>query len=443
MTQSLQSKYEQTKGDMKLDNTSIIHLASKNKKWINLFRLSVSLKDPVDPKILQQALNVTVKRFPSVAARIHNGAFWYYQSAVKRAPQILPDQNVLLGYMSNQEFEQCAFRVLYAPKAIHVEIFHALTDGRGGEVFLKTLLAEYFTRKEEAVIPLVDGILDRKETPREAELTDEYLEIADAKPQNLAKEKSKKVYQFREAAGETLYLTTIKVPVEELKPLGKKLGVSLTVLIAAFVAEAILINQKADKKQKDRLIKLFLPINLRNFFPSQTLRNFVLYAKPEIDPQKEGLHFGSIAHTIRRQLNEALSEKQLRARISQNVRLEQNPIIKRTPLFIKHHLMKFFFSISEKTTCLTLSNLGVIKVPEEMARYIEHFDFILSPRSKTPYNMGICSFNGELRINLTRNTQEPRLEEALLALFNEQKIACQVETQTMQTLEKAKKRSRA
>ncbi|EUJ19562.1 hypothetical protein [Listeria aquatica] len=185
----MQSKYEQTKGDMKLDNTSIIHLASKNKKWINLFRLSVSLKDPVDPKILQQALNVTVKRFPSIAARIHKGAFWYYQSAVKRAPQVLPEQNVLLGYMSNQELEQCAFRVLYASKAIHVEIFHALTDGRGGELFLKTLLAEYFTRKDEAVIPLVDGILDRKETPREAELTDEYLEIADAKPQNLAKEK--------------------------------------------------------------------------------------------------------------------------------------------------------------------------------------------------------------------------------------------------------------
>ncbi|EUJ19560.1 hypothetical protein [Listeria aquatica] len=82
-------------------------------------------------------------------------------------------------------------------------------------------------------------------------------------------------------------------------------------------------------------------------------------------------------------------------------------------------------------------------MPEEMARYIEHFDFILSPRSKTPYNMGICSFNGELRINLTRNTQEPHLEEALLTLFTEQNIACQVETQTMQTLEKAKTRSRA
>lgn len=412
---------------MKLDNTSIIHLASKNKKWINLFRLSVTLKDTVDPQILQQALNTTVKRFPSVAACIHKGPFWYYQSAVASPPQIVPDQSVLLGYMSDKELEKCAFRVLYAPKAIHVELFHALTDGKGGEIFLKSLLAEYLTLKYRIQIPAMNGVLDRTEPPKAAEMSDHYLELADAKFQNKQTENKEKIYQIHGKSGETLCLTTIKLTVDELKKPAKKLGVSLTVLVATFVSKAILVIQKADKTQKKRPIRLFLPIDLRNFFPSSTLRNFVLYAKPEIDPRKEEFSLANIASSIEQQLKEALSEDRLRARITQNVRLEQNSIIKRIPLFIKRYLMKFFFSASEKTTCLTLSNLGVVKTPEEMNRYIEHFDFILSPRSKTPYNIGIISFDGELRINIVRNTERPLLEDALLEILAAQKIAFEVE----------------
>ena len=32
----------------------------------------------VDLDVLQSALNITVKRFPSIAARLRKGAFWYY-----------------------------------------------------------------------------------------------------------------------------------------------------------------------------------------------------------------------------------------------------------------------------------------------------------------------------------------------------------------------------
>ncbi|EFS04634.1 alcohol acetyltransferase superfamily, partial [Listeria seeligeri FSL S4-171] len=265
------------------------------------------------------------------------------------------------------------------------------------------------------------------ETPHEAELADKYLEIVDLKPQKVAKEKSERIYQFCEKKEENLYVTTIKLTVSELKKRVNKLGVSLTVLITAFIAKAILTNQKEDKKQEDHLIKILLPIDLRNFFPSQTLRNFVLYAKPEINPKEVGLDIERIAFVIQKQLAEVLSEKQLRARVSQNIRLEQNPIIKHVPLFMKRYLMKFF-SVSEKTTCLTLSNLGVIKMPEEMARYVDSFNFVLSPRSKTPYNIGISSFNGEMRINITRSAEKPLLERALITLLTAQELTFEVET---------------
>src|SRR5699024_10683899 len=91
---------------IKLDNTSIYHMASKGKKWINIFRLSATLKENVDPKTLQMALNVTIKRFPSIAAKIHKGMFWYYQSNIDNAPSISKDDSNLLRYMSDKELKE-------------------------------------------------------------------------------------------------------------------------------------------------------------------------------------------------------------------------------------------------------------------------------------------------------------------------------------------------
>ena len=63
---------------MRLDNAAKIYPAARRNNWSNVFRLSFTLKEEVDPEVLQQALEVTVKRFPSIAARLRRGLFWYY-----------------------------------------------------------------------------------------------------------------------------------------------------------------------------------------------------------------------------------------------------------------------------------------------------------------------------------------------------------------------------
>ena len=66
---------------MRLDNAAKIYPAARRNNWSNVFRLSFTLKEEVAPAILQQALEVTVKRFPSIAARLRRGLFWYYLSS--------------------------------------------------------------------------------------------------------------------------------------------------------------------------------------------------------------------------------------------------------------------------------------------------------------------------------------------------------------------------
>lgn len=132
---------------LRLDNAAKIYPAAKRRNWSNLFRVSATLEEPIDADILQSALDVTVKRFPSMAVRLRQGMFWYCVEELAQAPHVMPDEYYPCTRMSFQEIKQCAFRVLYYKKRIAIEFFHALTDGNGGIIFLKTLLAEYLLQK--------------------------------------------------------------------------------------------------------------------------------------------------------------------------------------------------------------------------------------------------------------------------------------------------------
>lgn len=64
------------------------------------------------------------------------------------------------------------------------------------------------------------------------------------------------------------------------------MNISLTVLITSLIIMSIQeIQNKEIQNKKHKAIRVFLPIDLRNIFSSKTLRNFVLYSKPEINPK--------------------------------------------------------------------------------------------------------------------------------------------------------------
>ena len=128
-------KNKQTLRWVRLDNAAKIYPAARRKNWSNLFRQSVTLTEAVDVPVLQQALEVTVKRFPSIAARLRKGAFWYYLQQVEAAPQISEEHSYPLVFMDRAEMRRCALRVIAYENRIAVEFFHSLTDGTGALIF--------------------------------------------------------------------------------------------------------------------------------------------------------------------------------------------------------------------------------------------------------------------------------------------------------------------
>ena len=163
---------------MKLDNAAKIYPAAKRRTWTNYFRLSANLSEPIDLPVLRAALDVTVRRFPSMAVRLRRGAFWYYLEQIPKAPEIQAEKSCPLQHVPFDSVRKCAFRVLVYKDRIAVEFFHAVTDGTGGLIFLKTLLAEYLSEKYGINVPAEKGVLGRLEEPDEEELEDSFLRYA-------------------------------------------------------------------------------------------------------------------------------------------------------------------------------------------------------------------------------------------------------------------------
>ena len=188
-------------------------------------------------------------------------------------------------------------------------------------------------------------------------------------------------------------------------------------------------NQQVPNKRKQLPLRVVVPVNLRNLFPSKTLRNFVHVVMPEIDPRMGDYEFDEILTSVRHQLGLLVTKRNIQAMITPNIKSEQMPILRIMPLFIKNIVMKAIYdTVGERTNCLNLSNLGKVDVPDVMQPYIKRFDFILGVQATKPNNCGVLSYNGTLYMNFIRNTVEPTLEYEFFRVLKELGLHVKVES---------------
>jgi len=415
---------------VRLDNAAKIYPAARRRNWSNVFRQSVTLSEDVDADVLSSALEICVMRFPSIAARLRKGLFWYYLQQLESAPDIMEEYSYPLTYMSKEEMERCAFRVIVYRNRIAVEFFHSLTDGTGAMIFLKNLTAEYLEQKYGIKVPCEYGILDRTAQPFEEELEDCFPKNAGTVPA------SRKDTNAWHMCGEPqkdgfLNLTCFRLPLNDTLELAHRYNATLTVFMSAVMMHALLNLQKekVESPRKRRPIKLLIPVNLRRLFPSTTLRNFAMYTIPELDPRLGEYSLGEICKVIEHKIGAEFTAKHMSKVIATNVNDERNLLVRLIPLPLKNAVMKAVFdSVGEKKSCLTLSNIGCVKVPEVMGKYIRRFDFILGVQAAAPYNCGMLSYGDTVYINFIRNIKDAELERHFFAVLQELGISVTVES---------------
>lgn len=422
--------YERKLRWMRLDNAAKIYPAARRRNWSNVFRLSVTLTEDIDRGVMQSALDVTARRFPSIAVRLRRGAFWYYLEEMPSAPEIAEEKCYPIARMSDKQIKNGALRVIVHKNRVACEFFHALTDGTGGMIFIKSLVAEYLQQRYSVTIRSGCGVLDRLEPPSAEELEDSFLKNASDVPKSRAESNAYKIPGTL-IRGDYRHVTTLTADSAQVLKKAKEHGVTLTAYLCAAMTKAIADIQREHVKnpKKYKAVKVLIPVNLRPIFGSSSVRNFALYVTPEINQRLGEWSFDEIVESVHHQMKLSITEKEMRSRITTNVNSEKSIIVKVMPLFLKNIVMKAVYNaVGEKKSCLSLSNLGNVTLPEEMRKYVTRIDFVLGAQATTSYNCGVLSYDGTLYINFLRKCNEPILERAFYEVLRDQGIKLRAES---------------
>lgn len=393
-----------------IDNSAILYLALIRRDHTNIFRFTLAMREDVQPELLQKAVDKVYHRFPLIFAGFRPGFFRYTQVQADQPPQVKPDPGCLIT-MTREEIARCAYRVYYRENLIIVECFHALSDGYGIAASFSTLAAEYLSLHYGLEIPKGYPVLSCEEAPDAAELEDAYLKYADAKPLHMP---SRYSYQLpgKEASHDVIHEAPMYFPVADVLTAARRHGVSMTALLSAVMAASVMEVQKQCSNQKIRPVRIMVPIDLRRIFPSKTLRNFILYALPTMEPGEEKLSLRELAEKFSGQIKAHLQKENLGGIIAYNVKTQASPLYKLLPSSLKCWLMRVAYRFfGESNSSITFTNLGNMALPEVMIPYVQDIRITMTPRARSPYNCGMFSYNGRFFLNLCRFPQESPLEE--------------------------------
>ena len=389
----------------KLDLSAIVYPTLQRRDFSSVYRLSVVLKEPVNPVLLQLAVDTALVRFPTYKTAIHKGLFWRYLEANSRpGPFVEKDIRnfcMPMPFKAGNRYHDCR---------ISLEAHHCLGDGTGGMYVLQTITAVYL-RLLGHTISNGYFVKDVNEAPDPEELEDAYMRYANAK--GCPARPGEKTYRVR-GTREPFYTFNVIdgiMSVKQVMEVAKKYHATITEYLNAVLLYALLQKQASEWHLKTPPVKIAMPVNLRRFFPSKTLRNFITMVYPAIDPRLGEYTFDEIVVQVHNYMRYYINEKFLRGDITTNASTQRNPFIRIVPLFIKDFVVRQFYTrVQDKNSSAGLTNMGALKVPEDMKPYIERFDIYMGQPFSSRTNCAIISFEDTLTVNFASSIMETDVE---------------------------------
>ena len=403
-----------------LDDAAKIYPLSMERGRMAVFRLSVTLKEKVVPELLQMALTFTMKRFPSFATTLKKGVFWHYLDTTKRRFSVEQEKDIPCQPLKVSHSGSQSFRALYWENRISVEFFHVLTDGSGGLIFLKTLVAEYL-RLRGVEIPPTDTLWDINAAFSPEELENAFAKVPVGKIASGFMDKAALQMTGKLSQHKPCRILHMKMDAEQLKKAAEKYQATVTqyLLGLMFLAE----KGATDEWQGDANIQV--PVNMRKFYPSKTVRNFSLYCGIRL-PIGEITDLAGILPSIREQMGKKAAAEAMAEMLTATEKLVR--MLKYIPLVVKEPVAKLVYGfLGDQIFSNTLSNLGVVELPRVMAEQIQDMDFVLGTAITNRVSCALLTVNQRAVLSVSKQTVDPSFEEQLYALLSAEGIDVQVE----------------
>ncbi len=383
----------------------------------SVFRIMVTLKDPVRYQALKEAVEITSNRFPYFNVSLGSGLFWHFLESNNRLPNIVADDEIPCKAFAVNRNNEPLYRILARANRISVEFLHVLTDGSGALEYLKSLLYTYLTLTGKN--PGQPGNIILPETPvSDEEFEDGYKRYFNKLPPPAKLMKAWHI-PFRLNKRPRLRVIRAEAGIRELLETARTHKVSLTEYFVSVyllsLYEIYTATAGRSGKKPDSALRIEVPVNMRNKLPSRTMRNFSLFVLPEIDLRLGEYTFEEILQSVHHQLQISTDLKQISRFLSSNVSYEKLFFVRILPLFIKKMgIAAVYRGLASKRWTGIVTNLGQVSLPDEMAAHVEAFEIIPPPPNpKVKVSCGLTSYNDKIRICFSNITRSKELERQI------------------------------
>lgn len=411
----------------KLDNAAKIYPAVVSAKDSYVFRITANMKEDIRPDILQQAVNDCRSRFPTFYVKLRRGLFWYYYEANEKDPVVRPEPAFVCRRIDLRKNNGFYFTHFYYKKKISVEIFHGICDGAGALEFFKTTVYRYLELLGLPVSP-ENLLLTLDQKPSPAETEDSYNKYYSGEEHR--KRIVTKAYKPRHngfphgGAG----LIVGKASSEKLHSIARGQGVTVTQYLTALLSYCY-FKLGDGEKLKTVPIKITIPVNMRKYCPSSTLRNFSLFFHTSVLYTNEGMTFESILELIKKQFESELTDEKLRDTLNSNVVIEKNIAVRFLPLFIKKIILRYGYNyIGRRSSTATVTNLGNIELPRSMMKYVVDFELNSAAGRGSNPNLSLVSYNDITTLSFSRGISYTGYEKLFFSFLAKQGLKIEVQS---------------
>lgn len=412
----------------KMDNSAKIFPLSGNRKYSTVFRISVVLKDMIEPEILQKAVYKALIKYRKFDVRMKKGLFWYYLEKNPAKPTVSEEITYPCRYIEPKYNDDYLFKVTYYRNKINIDIFHSLTDGNGGLIFFNEIVYSYL----ELIHPELNEGKERGErkTNIDYDVEDSYLENYNKKLKSSIKSKRAYLLKGKEISFGAVSVVHQIIDFEKLKEECKKYDATITQYLTAVLIHSIyeanyLKYKKNNKKSKP--IRVCIPVNLKKYFKSKTMSNFFSYivinaAFGELD------NFDKIVELVKNEFKTKLTEEELGATMAMTVKLGHNFMISAIPLFAKKIILKFAYRFIQKYMTITFSNVGRVGVIGDYQKYIDYYLFLIAPENVEKIKCSSCSFGNNMTFSFTSVLKDNEIEKFFYNFLISKNIGVKVES---------------
>lgn len=400
----------------KLDNAALAFPLVTGKNDTRVFRFYCQLKEEVNGEILQAALDQTMEKYPLFQAVLRKGLFWFYLEHRDIRAVVKPETEPPCSRLYIPDKKSLLFQVTYDKNRINFEVFHALTDGTGAMHFLQELVQNYLILAHpQENLPHIESTEEITHGDKEEDSFSQYY--SSDTPKDKEKKETAVKLKGEKLVHSDMHITEVAFSVKDIHQKARSYGVSITVLLTAMMLCSI--REEIPKNQQKRPVTLMIPVNLRNYFPSQSMANF--FGWIEVGYKfSDTTTFEKVLESMKQQFEQELVKEKIAMHMSGYVRIEKNPFVRVVPLEIKKYFLMIGANLGSRSITAVYSNIGIIRLPEEYREYIQHFGIFASTNS---LQMCSCSYGDKMVLGFTSKIPDDSIQRNFQRMLSEEKVS--------------------